>query len=411
MIVHREPPNGSRNSPSAKCHDSQQIELPFPIHTPTMAFGGDSKCCMYVVQDSHASLAGTFDNLEDVRNYRQFARTSHEICDSLGSQPICIAHDLHPSFLTTAHARGLMSNLAETTRQISCHAVQHHHAHVISCAIDNGVTTPVVGIACDGNGYGSDGHNWGCEVLVADASHFVRFGHLDYFLLPGGDAAAVEPWRCTLSLLWQAFEGKFPPHIERVFAAVARPKFDAVKGLIVHRVACPLTSSLGRLFDAVSFLCGLCEQNCRDGHAAQLLESVAEPDCEPYPFFELADTNRHTINPLPLVQAVCCDLTEHVGISVIAGRFHASIAEALAAIGLAAAKEHDIDTVVLTGGCFLNRLLSTLVRSALERGGVNVLEHRSVSCGDAGLGLGQAVIAATQLENALSMGGGRIQKL
>jgi hydrogenase maturation protein HypF len=376
------------------------IELPFAVQTPTIAFGGDTKCCVYSLHETHAILMGCYDNLEDVQNYRQFAKTSNDICESFGGQPICIAHDLHPSFLTTTQARGLTARSTNSSRRISCHAVQHHHAHVISCAIDNGVTRPVVGIACDGNGYGADGHNWGCEVLVADAHHFTRFGHLEYFLLPGGDAAAVEPWRCALSLLWQAFGGKFPAHIERVFAAVARPRFDAVKGLISHRVASPLTSSLGRLFDAVSFLCGLCEQHCRDGHAAQLLESVAETDCEPYPFFELTDLNRNTIDPLPLIQAVCCDLTEHVGISVIAGRFHASIADALATLALRAADAHKIDTVVLSGGCFMNRLLSELVCAALGRGGVQVLEHHRVPCGDAGLGLGQAVIAATQMAGA-----------
>ncbi|HNO79078.1 MAG TPA: hypothetical protein PKN33_13580 [Phycisphaerae bacterium] len=411
MIVHREPSNGSRNNPGVPFHPSPQIDLPFSIHTPTIAFGGDTKCCVYVLQDTRANLVGCFENLEDVSNYRQFARTSREICDSLAGRAICLAHDLHPSFFTTARARGLTSGLANAGGQISCHAVQHHHAHVISCAIENGITEPIVGIACDGNGYGADGHNWGCEVLIADPSHFVRFGHLQYFPLPGGDAAAVEPWRCALSLLWQAFDGKFPPHIERIFAAVARPKFDAVKGLIVHRVACPLTSSLGRLFDAVSFLCGLCEQNCRDGHAAQLLESVAEPDCEPYPFFELTDATRRAIDPLPLVRAVCCDLTEHVGISVIAGRFHASIADALATVGIAAAETLNTDTVVLTGGCFMNRLLTERVRAALERAGMNVFEHHQVPCGDGGLGLGQGVIAATQLAEIAAGGGARTRRL
>ncbi len=394
MIIHREWKHRPQSRLETTHRPLQTIELPVIVKTPTIAFGSDTNCCVHSLHNDQARLIGSFGDLDDAHNYREFTQKTYDHCESFGKSPIRIVCDLHPAFMTTRFARKLASQTINGSNRPNCVAVQHHHAHVVSCAIDNGIVNPVVGIACDGNGYGADGHNWGCEVLVADANRFVRFGQLEYFCLPGGDAAALEPWRCALSLLWQAFEGQVPAHIHRVFGAVPSSRVDACNALLASKVACPLSSSLGRLFDAVSFLCGLCEPCCRDGHAARILESVADPDGEPYPLFEGVNRVRNSIDPRPLIQAVCCDLTEHVGISVIAGRFHASVAAALTTLAHRAAVAHGIDTVVLSGGCFMNRLLSDLVFAALGNKGLQVFKHDRVPCGDAGLGLGQAVIAA-----------------
>ncbi len=393
MIVQRQ-----ETIPRPECDfigSQKGIQLPFEVSMPTIALGGDLNCCPYVLHRNMAKSLGQFGDLSDAMNFRRFERSVRRVCDSFRSQTVTVAHDLHPSLLTTAMARALSRNSPEAM-DVESIGILHHHAHVVSCAIDNGVTTPVVGIACDGNGYGEDGHNWGCEILVADATRCGRFGHLDYFKLPGGDAAAVEPWRCALSLLWQSFDGNIPRHLERVFAGIAAARVDEIKALLAANVACPLTSSLGRLFDSVSFLCGLCEPHARNGKAAQILESVADRDCEPHPFLDSTDQTETTIDPASLIRAICCDLTEHVAISTIAGRFHASVAEMLATLAIRAANTHGIDCVALSGGCFMNRLLRDHVCVALRHLDVRILEHKQVPCGDGGLALGQSVIAAAQ---------------
>ena len=396
MIVHGETSKRSQDSPNDSGQPPKTIDLPFGVSSPIIALGGDMKCCVYAIKERAAWEVESFENLEDGENYRRFVRFIDALCAEFCEDALILAHDMHPALLTTTYARGHMTLAPQGNRVQRCTPVQHHHAHIMSCAAEHGLRQPVVGIACDGNGYGADGHNWGCEVMVADANKFMRFGHLDYFGLPGGDAAALEPWRSALSLLWLAFEGRTPPHIERIFAGVPRTRLDGVRALLAHHVSCPLSSSLGRLFDAVSFLCGLCEQHSRDGQAARLLQSVADEDAEPYPYFEMVNPDRRIIDPRPLIQAVCCDLTEHVSISQISGRFHATIAQALSKLALQAACDHEIDTVVVSGGCFMNQMLSDLVCRGLVRGGVNVFKHEKVSCGDAGLGLGQAVIASAQ---------------
>lgn len=393
------PIGAGTSSSSQACRPSEQLtqvsyQLPFKSSPKVIALGSDLKCQIFVLEDDTLRSAGEFGSLADCNNYRRFKTTADALCDSFYGSSCVMAHDLHPAFATTAFVRGRV--VRAQARRYATHSasIQHHHAHIATCMIDNHITRPVIGVVCDGAGYGADGQSWGCEVLVADLLRFTRLGHLDYFPLPGGDAAAVEPWRCALSLVNAAFESGIPANIHRIFDAVPPPKLIAVKQLLAGKSACPMTSSLGRLFDAVSFMCGICDRNTTEGRAARLLESVADPSESAYPYADLVSPRSKVIDTRSLIQAICCDLANRVAISAVSGRFHATIADALAALVIRSALTRRIDTVVLSGGCFANDLLRTQLTTALRDKGLNVRQHRRTSCGDLDLGLGQAAIAA-----------------
>jgi hydrogenase maturation protein HypF len=296
--------------------------------------------------------------------------------------PVIVAHDLHPDYLSTKWALDQPG--------VRLVGVQHHHAHIAACLVDNGEDAPVIGVAFDGLGYGTDGTLWGGEFLVADLERSDRLGHLAAVPMPGGAAAIREPWRMAAAYLDAAGladrSSVAERHAERwaVVLAMARGGGHA-----------PLTSSAGRLFDAVAALLGVRDAVTYEGQAAIELERLADPD-ESGTYGAAIDNSAavFTVRGADLVAAAHEDGMRGVPPATIAGRVHRGVADLIRRACLIVRERTGLGTVALSGGVFQNVLLLGHVVSGLERDGFRVLRHQQVPPNDGGLSLGQAVIAA-----------------
>lgn len=369
------------------------MRLGSPMTTNVLAVGADLKNTIALGHGSEIRITAVHGDLADSSSYRRF-HASMDAIHAGGEDDACVvAHDLHPTYLSATFARRL-------TRQKV--AIQHHHAHAVSCATDSGVPLPIVGIVCDGTGYGTDGAIWGGEVLLCHAESFRRIAHLDYFPLPGGDAAATWTWRPALALLRAALPDRWHSLEVGALADVPSAERRIVERQLDAGLNTPRSSSLGRLFDAVACITGLCLHNDFEGKAAIALQAAAEPQwgsedviAEAYPYEILRETDGPArIDWRPMIRAIVADMYARLDVSLIAVRFHSTVVAMLASAAEQAARESGFHRVALSGGCFHNVLLRAGLRDVLEAEGHTVALHDRVSCGDAGLSLGQAVIAA-----------------
>jgi len=283
-------------------------------------------------------------------------------------------------------------------------SIQHHHAHIASCLADNGWSPddgPVIGVAWDGTGYGTDGCIWGGEFLVAGYHGFQRVAHLEYLPMPGGEAAIRNPYRLAIGYLY-ALTGQLPslrpPSLPPNFGG--EEELRIIQRQIDRGINCPQTSAGGRLFDAVSALLGIRERSTYDAQAAIELEMAAQvpnPKSQiPNPGYSFGieeDEDGMVIRLRGLFEAVLADQRGGAGVGEMAYRFHVTVAEMMRGICERIAQETGLRTVALSGSCFQNRLLLALVVPRLQEVGLRVLLHRQVPCNDGGISLGQAVIA------------------
>jgi hydrogenase maturation protein HypF len=274
--------------------------------------------------------------------------------------------------------------------------VQHHHAHVAACLADNGEAGPVVGVAFDGLGFGADGTIWGGELLVADLEGFRRAGHLEQVPMPGGAAAIREPWRMAAAWLDAALEGVAPERLAVVDRN--RDRWEQVVALGRSGMAAPVTSSAGRLFDAVAAILGVRDTVNYEGQAAVELEQLADPgESAAYPArVAEADDEPLRLGGADLVRAVVDDLSAGVAPALIAARFHNGLAAATVAACDTLREQTGLGTVALSGGVFQNMLLLERTVADLEARRFRVLTHSRVPPNDAGISLGQAAIAGAR---------------
>jgi hydrogenase maturation protein HypF len=335
-------------------------------------------------KDGEATLSEHLGDLMHPQAYRHFVRAIERLRELFDFTPQLVAHDRHPQYLSTRYAQAL---------GIPAVGVQHHHAHVVSVMAEWGQADPVIGVACDGIGYGTDGAAWGCELLHCRLGDFDRLGHLEYFPLVGGDAAAIETWRPAAALLRSAA----PDQWRQSVSAMPAEALELLDRQASAGINAPPTSSLGRVFDAVSFLLGLCDRNRHEAEAALALEAAAQGvTAEPYPYDVKEHDGRVTMSLLPAIGEIARAAQAGESTGQIAGRFHETVARMLADAANTACEMASLDTVGLSGGCFANRILLSRLTDLLERRNLRVLYHRQVPCGDGGLALGQAVAAATR---------------
>jgi len=269
----------------------------------------------------------------------------------------------------------------------------------VSCMAEHRIDGPVIGIACDGTGYGPDGAVWGGEVLVCDAGGYERAAHLAYVPMPGSAAAIREPWRMAVSYLNDAYGAAFAELDLPVLRRAGADRVRAMREIADKRVNSPLTSSLGRLFDGVAALVGLRAAVSFEGQAAMELEMAAGEAGEAYPFAWEEGTPMRIL-PAPIVRAVVADVLAGVPAATVSARFHATLVHLFGELAAAIGHRHGLRRVVLSGGVFQNgRLLGGLI-PALEERGFEVFAHRLVPCNDGGIALGQAVIAAAAAASA-----------
>jgi [NiFe] hydrogenase maturation protein HypF len=354
------------------------LRLPVTAARPVLACGAELKSTFCLARDRHAFVSHHIGDLENAETLRSYVDGIAHFRGLFDIAPALAAHDLHPEYLSTKYAQALDG--------VDLLGVQHHHAHIASCLADNGVAGPVIGLACDGTGYGPDRVLWGGEVLVADLHGYRRVAHLAEVPLPGGAAAIRQPWRMAAAYLRQLGAADLGLGVARRNA----DRWDAVTALADSPLALRTTST-GRLFDAVAALLGIRDEVNYEGQAAIELEQCVDP-AEPggYPM-RVADGLLHGAD---LVAAALDDLRARVAVPVIAARFHRGLAAGLAAAAAAARDETGLTTVALSGGVFQNVVLLTDIAARLERDGFTVLTHSRVPPNDGGISLGQAAIAA-----------------
>ena len=377
--------------------------IPVSLDGPVLALGGDLKNTICIVRRGRAYLSQHIGDLEHAEAHDFYDETLAHFKAILETDPLLVAHDLHPGYHSTAYAQRLAAEplpIADCRSPIETPTtdhrppntrrlvpIQHHHAHAVSCMAEHGLEGPVIGVSLDGTGYGTDGAIWGGEFLVATLADFERMAHLAYVPMPGGERAIKEPWRMALAYL-----GEVVPELEAV--GVDADKLVAVAQLLGGRLAGPPTSSMGRLFDGVSALLGICTSVSYEGQAAIELEAVTEPgDPVFYPFqFDVTDTP-WTVDPREIVAGVLDDLRAGTPRGLIATRFHTTIVQLVRVVCQRIRRERGLDTVVLSGGCFQNMTLLGEATRLLGCDGFDVRHHRLVPTNDGGLALGQAVAA------------------
>ena len=377
---------------------------------PILAVGAHLKNTVAVTSADGVFISQHVGDMETPQAVRAFEAVIADLLQMCRVDPVAIAHDLHPDYVSTRWARqaagpqGAAEGLSGARRI----AVQHHHAHLASCLADNGVPGPALGVTWDGTGYGTDGTIWGGELLVGDAAGFRRVARLRPFRLPGGEAAVREPRRTALSLLWQTVgeealdDDSLPP------LAGLPAKDRRLLGRMLHTgFNSPVTSSAGRLFDGLAALAGISQKVSFEGQAAMSLEHVADASVtDAYPF-EIAageptapedDPRILEIDWRPLIAAALEDARRGVETGIIAARFHNALAGAIVDL----ARRIGEPRVALSGGCFQNRLLTRAALAGLEAAGLETLLHRRVPANDGGISLGQVAVAAERIERETS---------
>jgi hydrogenase maturation protein HypF len=359
------------------------VPIPVRCGRPILAVGGDLKSVFALGRDGQAALSHHLGDLDGYEAYRAFAEAVADYERLFRFRREVIAHDLHPDYASTRYAR----DRAAADPDIRLVAVQHHHAHLVSCLAENGVSEPVIGVTFDGAGYGTDGTIWGGEFLVGDARGFRRAAHLRPVPLPGGDKATREPWRMAVAYLWDAGEGP------DLLAGRVEPRaLDTALAMIGRRLNSPVTSSAGRLFDAVAALIGLRTAVSYEGQAAGELEGLATGR-SPRGAYPFGFDGTH-VDTRPLIAALVADIRSGTVRTILARRFHCTVVEIIAATCGRLRDEMRVNAVALSGGVFLNAIVLAESSDRLVRDGFQVYRHRQVPPGDGGLCLGQLVIAA-----------------
>jgi len=366
------------------------IHLPWRAEKPTLAVGADSANTFCLLAESDALISPHIGEASALETLDTFRTTLERLSRLLDISPQVIAHDLHPGYRTTRLAR----LLAEGPDH-SLIGVQHHHAHIAACLAEHGRDSSVIGIVLDGAGYGTDGAIWGGEVLVASAQSFERVAHLEYLPLTGGDVALHKPYRTAWGYL-QAALGSIPD-----LKPLARCPADE-RRIVAQQIeggqTALMTSSVGRLFDAVAALTGVCPVATHESQAACALEQAARrvdiEAAKPYPFTLSEDG---MIRVGDMLAAIVKDVTGGRNPDLIAAAFHHTLVMMFARAVKQTSARTAIKTVALSGGCFQNRVLLRLMRQTLREEGFEILTHRRVPANDGGLSLGQAVVAAHHL--------------
>lgn len=376
--------------------------------------GAEMKNTICLTKQSMIFLSQHIGELNNHKVNNFYNKSIDHLKKILDVEPEIIAHDMHPSYMSTQYAK----TLARAGKV--CFAVQHHHAHAVSCMAENNLTKKVIAITLDGTGYGTDGNIWGGEILLCSLKNFTRKAQLSYIHMPGGDKAVLEPWRMAASVLFKAFGKDFLDLDIHYIKEMDSKKLGVIVQMIQKNLNSPLTSSTGRLFDAVSSLLCLRHVISHESQAAMELEAVAaEPQSasdphaykgakpgykiKPYAFSIIKNKNIQThdqyyeIDFMPCIHGIVNDLMDKTANNIISQKFHQTLITAFADTAGIIAMETSIAKVVLSGGVFNNNLILTGMIKELEKNKLTVFTHTKVPTGDGGISLGQVVSAGAQM--------------
>lgn len=375
----------------ARGYVPQPLTLPFVFAKPILACGGHFKNTFCLAKNRHAFMSHHIGDLENYETLKSFQEGVDHFQNLFDVKPEVVAHDLHPDYLSTQYAFQL--------KGVTRIGVQHHHAHIASCMAEHGLgNSPVIGVAFDGSGYGTDGTIWGGEFLVADYRDFLRAAHLEYFPLPGGESAIREPWKITAAVLNLVYGQEFQK-LEIDFVKRLDPKTLRVLLRMIDRgVNCPLTSSMGRLFDAVASLLGLRDTINYEGQAAIELEMIADETCdESYPWNINLAGLPIVAGIKELIKAIVKDLINRTPSSLISAKFHNSVVDMTVSVCVEIRRTKGLNEAALSGGVFQNAFILTRLVPRLKNLGFKVYVPTKVPPNDGGISLGQAAVANARL--------------
>jgi hydrogenase maturation protein HypF len=363
------------------------IDVRRPFAAPVLAVGAHLKNAICIGTGAQAFLGPHIGDLETLETLKSFEASVAQMKQFVGAEPAVVAHDLHPDYFSTRFAQSLETDANGPVLV----PVQHHHAHVASAMAEHGLEGPVIGVAYDGTGFGTDGTSWGAEVLIAGYEEFTRFATFRAIPLAGGDQAIRQVWRIALALLDDAFDGAPPLDRMPLFADRDLP-VDQVRTMIARRFNSPRARGIGRYFDAFGAI-GLGRDTARyEGEVAILWNDVADvQESGRYEVVVHAGRSPWEIDPRPMVRAAVLELIGGVSPAVVSARFHNTLAAVTIEMIRAAISQYGDLPVVLTGGCFQNAMLAERVVDGLRPQRL-YLNHQ-IPPGDGGLALGQAVIA------------------
>lgn len=372
----------------------EPISLAHAFPLPLLACGGHLKNTFCLGKEHQAFVShhiGDLENLETLTSFREGIEHFQRLFDIT---PQAIAYDLHPEYLATKYALD-----TDIPHKIG---IQHHHAHIASVLAEHKLAGPIIGIAADGTGYGTDDAIWGFEVLSADLQDFERHAHLVYIPLPGGAQAVRQPWRMASVYLLNAFGEDFLNLPIPFVQSIDQQRWNTLRQMMHRNINSPPTSSLGRLFDAVAALLGIRNEVLYEGQAAIELEALAEPSHDTYPF-TIIDGTPAQINIIPMFHAIVDDLQQQKPLPQIAGRFHTTISTVITTLCERVRRQTHINDIALSGGVFQNRLLLKQCVTQLKKNAFHVYLNHLVPPNDGGISLGQAAIAAARLKSNISV--------
>lgn len=407
ILTHNRPIHMRADDSLARIVDSQPLFLrrargyvPYPQSVPkalesphhVLALGGELKDTISIYKNGYVITSQFLGDLDEYQNYKYFEETISHLTHLFEAKPELIISDLHPDFHTTRYAQ---------KSGLPCLRVQHHFAHILAPLLEHRIPPKktVLGVSLDGYGYGQDGLAWGGEFLIANYSSYQRFAHLKYVPLPGGDLAAKQPWRMAVSYLREAYGRQFPE--VKALRKINRTKIKGVLAMIEKNINSPLSSSCGRLFDAVSFLSGLSPLEVEfEAEAPMRLESAADDKTEhSYGFSLLGKSPPFQISFKQTIKSIVSDLDQQIPAGLISRKFHNTLAKIIEFLAEKARKEHGIDTVVFVGGVFLNKRLLRSAKSLLEEKDFEVLRPMKYSPNDESISLGQIAYALNYLKS------------
>ncbi|MDE3246809.1 MAG: carbamoyltransferase HypF, partial [Acidobacteriota bacterium] len=361
------------------------LPLPVGLDSPAvLAFGGHMKSTIALLVDGQVVVSQHLGDLDSPQGVALLSRTVEDLLDFFQATPARLACDLHPDYASTRLAERMAQE-----RGLTLVRVQHHHAHAAACIAELDLREPVLGLAWDGSGYGPDGTVWGGEALLVEGPRFSRIGHLRTFPLPGGERAVREPRRSALGLCWELL-GDEAAAADLFSATELRP----LRRMLELGLHSPRTSSIGRLFDAVAALVGIRVGTGFEGQAAMALEFAAASSTDAGAYG--IKLNDGVADTAPLLQALLADQRHGTDPAAMARRFHSALAD----LALALAESAGREDVVLTGGCFQNRLLAALCAERLSKQGFHVHRPALYPPNDGGISLGQAWVAAQWKEQS-----------
>jgi len=362
------------------------VRLNFDVSN-ILATGAELVNCFCIGKGKLAFLSQHIGDLKNIETLDFFTESIKNYKGVFRADPGTIVCDLHPDYLSTKYA---------LEQGLPIIQVQHHHAHIASCMAENGLDEKVIGVALDGTGFGDDGHIWGGEFLLCDLADYQRIFHFDYVAMPGGDKASKEPWRMAISYLYKAFGKKFLDMDLPVLKEIDTQDILFLLSAIDKNINTPLTSSAGRLFDAVASLTGICHYSGFHAEAPMRLEKIIASGCSDTYSFQLNDV----IDFQDTIKEIVQDIFDKIAPSIISAKFHNTIINVIFAASSIIRNRYDINSVVLSGGTFQNRYIAENVEKKLNDDGFKVITHSQVPSNDGGIALGQLSIAAKRRENS-----------